>query len=218
MVNVDGSLKSEYEVEYEVDLGMATQIWSLAEHIPRRVEDLFSTGIPTPDGRYLKVPTHYEPGREITLIAYDDAWGASQRDIARFFERGEVFVAVKHHKPEHPTLESAGKEAVKFDASHVSVGVGVEVSEGDGGRQRGAVTINNPQDYGGDEGPDDGRGLFGTRDYPMIFLRLKFRPEVMEAQRAMYMDNIRTWLIVANTFTNFPQQDPRPQDATQHGV
>jgi hypothetical protein len=80
------------------------------------------------------------------------------------------------------------------------------VPEGNVGKQSGAVTINNPQDYGGHQGPDDGRGLFGTRDSPMIFLRPKFRPQVMAEQRAMYMDNIRTWLVIANTFTNFPQE------------
>jgi hypothetical protein len=55
MSNVDSPPKSDYEV----DLGMAAQEWSLVEHIPGCVEDLFSTAIPTPDSRYVKVPTHY---------------------------------------------------------------------------------------------------------------------------------------------------------------
>jgi len=188
---------------YVVDLGKVAQVWDRGRAgLARSVEDLFSTAIPAPGGGYRKIATHYDPSRGINVIAYDDAWGPRQGDISRYFRPGEVFICVKHHKPEYPILDAEGEEAVrsavKFDATHVSVGVGVQIAGPEGGQQAGAVTVNNPQSYG--------EGLFGERHYPMIFLRLTFPAAVPAAMRAMYMDNIRTWLMIANAFTNFPQE------------
>src|SRR5690606_15808797 len=132
--------------------------------------------------------THYEEGKPITLIAYDNALGPRQEDLVRFVEPGEVLIGVKHHKPEHPVLGGAGKEEVKLDSTHIELAVGVTVDNPDGTKSKGVITLNNPQNYEG--------GLFGTPDYPMIFLKLKFPPGLSAADQKAYMDNFRTWLTI----------------------
>lgn len=197
---VSGGARLDYDrprpaSAYTVDLAAADQLWS--RPVPAQSpEDLFSTSVDLGGGNKLKVATHYVAGQPIKVIAYNNAWSVKQKDIARFFAPGEVFICVKHHKPQHPMLGSGGKEDVKFDSTHIEIGVGVEIKEAGGKVKRGAVTLNNPQDYE--------RGLFGAPDYPMIFLKLKFPAGISAKEKAAYIDNIRTWLVIANTFTNFP--------------
>lgn len=191
MWNVD----QKNESRYVVDLDKAAQLWSRPKNLTNSAKELFSTRVS------VLSPTHYDPTQEINVILYDDTLHEAQEDIGRYFMPGEVFICVKHHKPGSPMLESAGKEAVKFNATHISVGVGVETTASDSTTVRGAVTLNNPQDYSQDH------GLFGTPEYPMIFLRLKFPAELDLTQQAGYMGNIRTWLVIANTYTNFPIDD-----------
>lgn len=169
-----------------------------------RLADLFSSYImvptpngPTPllgpDGKPIKSPTHMMGQKEedIRLIAYDDSLGVKQKDIARFLDEGEIAICIKHHsvKP-----DSDEKEMMKLQCTHIGIAVGVKDEDG----EKGAITLNNPQNYQ--------NGLFGEPTYPMIFIKPKFpsffddKPELKKA----YADNIRTWAVIANTFTNFP--------------
>lgn len=182
---------------YTVNFAAVNAEFNRGANPATKPEDLFSTLVPNPlGGPPTQMATHYKEGEPITLIAYDNALGPKQDDITRFLAPGEVMIAVKHHKPEHPVLGGAGKEEVKLDSTHIELAVGVNVKNDDGTTSRGAITLNNPQNYEG--------GLFGTADYPMIFLKLKFPPGLNEADKTAYMDNFRTWLTIANTFTNFP--------------
>ncbi|MBL8949654.1 MAG: hypothetical protein JNK82_02680 [Myxococcaceae bacterium] len=182
---------------YTVNFDAANATFNRGANKATKTEDLFTTLVPNPaGGAPMAVPTHYEPGKEIKLIAYDNAWGTNQKDIARFLAPGEVMIAVKHHKPKHAVLGGAGKEEVKLDATHIELAVGVMTTNADGKKEAGAITLNNPQNYE--------QGLFGEADYPMIFLKMKFPPGISGADKQAYMDNIRTWLTIANTFTNFP--------------
>jgi hypothetical protein len=178
-----------------VDLDKAAKLWSRPANLTKSLKDLFSTRISLP------CPTHYDPTQAINVILYDDALGAAQEDIGRYFRRGEVFICVKHHSPEYPILESAGKDAVKFNATHISVGVGIDATASGGTLRNGAVTINNPQNYGRPHSV----GLFGDAKYPMIFLRLRFPSGLSLAEQEKYMHNIRAWLVIANTYTNFTE-------------
>ena len=182
---------------YTVNFAVANEVFNRGANPATKPEDLFTTLVPDPlGGPAMPMATHYKEGEPITLIAYDNALGPKQDDITRFLAPGEVMIAVKHHKPEHPVLGGAGKEEVKLDSTHIELAVGVNVKNADGTTSRGAITLNNPQNYE--------RGLFGEPDYPMIFLKLKFPPGLNEADKTAYMDNFRTWLTIANTFTNFP--------------
>jgi len=182
---------------YELNFDKVNANWNRGANPATKTEDLFTTLVPNPaGGPAMPVATHYDPKQPIKLIAYDNAWGPNQKDIARFLAPGEVMIAVKHHKPDHPTLGGAGKEEVKLDATHIELAVGVMTTNADGKKEPGAITLNNPQTYE--------RGLFGDASYPMIFLKMTFPPGISGAEKQAYMDNIRTWLTVANTFTNFP--------------
>lgn len=182
---------------YDVNFAAVNALWNRGANPATKVEDLFTTLVPNRDGGPpTPMATHYKEGEPITVIAYDNALGPKQDDITRFLEPGEVMIAVKHHKPEHPVLGGAGKEEVKLDSTHIELAVGVTVDNPDGTKSKGAITLNNPQTYEG--------GLFGSADYPMIFLKLKFPPGLNAADKKAYMDNFRTWLTIANTFTNFP--------------
>lgn len=182
---------------FALDADRAARVFQRPAMTVTRPDDLFATAVGVPGGPHIVVPTHYDPAAgSPRLVAYDDALEWRQSDIARFFAPGEVFICVKHHKPAHPDLTSAGKEAIKFDATHIQIGVGVEGPDETGGRASGAITINNPQDYKD--------GLFGSDAYPMIFLKLVFPASIDARTRRQYVDNIRTWLLIANTYTEFP--------------
>ncbi len=182
---------------YDIDFDAVNHNWDRGSSPAKKPADLFTTLVPNPmGGAATPMATHYDPKQEIKIIAYDNAWGANQKDLTRFLAPGEVMIAVKHHKPEHPTLGGAGKEEVKLDCTHIELAVGVMTTDSSGKKEPGAITLNNPQTYE--------QGLFGDPSYPMIFLKVKFPAGLSGADKQAYMDNIRTWLTIANTFTNFP--------------
>ena len=177
---------------YTVNLGAVRDLFGRTPETTGSAEDLFNTWVELPGRDPLVVPTHRRPDAAIVPILYDNALEERQTDIVRFFDEDEVFICVKHHKLEHPTLGGDPKEAVKFNATHIGVGVVVPLPGGGVG----AITLNSPQIHE--------KGLFGVPKYPMIFLRLVFPPGIDADARRAYLDNIRTWLVIANTYTDFP--------------
>jgi hypothetical protein len=163
-----------------IDFDKARSVWR-REFVT--IEDFFSTRLDLPSGP-LQVPSLMlgMDSSAIKLVPYNDALGAQQTVLASLVKRGEIVISIKHHGP-HPE-ES---EALKFQCTHIQVAVGVE---------NGVITINNPQDYQ--------NGLFGNETYPMIFVKPVLPSGLSDAERVAYFDNVRTWLVIANTFTAFP--------------
>ncbi|MCA9555891.1 MAG: hypothetical protein KC933_38040, partial [Myxococcales bacterium] len=172
---------------FTVDLAKAQGVWH-SEY--NKVSDLFTTKTALPNGMVIEAPSHMmgQAEADLRIIAYDDADGPNQKDIARFIAPGEIAIAIKHHAP-HPDADE--KERMKLQCTHIEIAVGVDTPDGPG-----AITINNPQNYQ--------QGLFGTPDYPMIFVKPTFPEGLSNEEKMAYVDNIRTWLVIANTFTNFP--------------
>ncbi len=171
---------------YKVDLDKARALFG-AEYATE--SDLFSIKTPLSDGRVIKAPTHMMGQTEdaIRFIAYDDAWGVQQQDAARFFAPGEIAISIKHH-----CLTPEEGEQMKLQCTHIQTVVGINTKRGPG-----VITINNPQTY--EASP------FGSEIYPMIFVKPVFPAGVSPQMQRAYVNNIRTWLIIANTFTVFPE-------------
>ncbi len=120
----------------------------------------------------------------INMIPYDNALGKKQVELMKLIGPGEIAIAIKHHMYKQ---DSNIKEQLKLQCTHIEVVVGVE---------GGVITINNPQNYQG--------GLFGEDDYPMTFIKPVLNSPLSNELEAEYFDNVRTWLIIANCFTQFP--------------
>lgn len=193
-----------------VDLQKAEQVWGRQ---CSSLSDLFSTTVVYPDGKSaIKLPTHMLAQSEdsIRLIAYSSGTQKSQgtdeaiqKDLVRYIHPGELAISVKHRCPKPiPTPF----DRLKLQCRHVQVAIGVEI---DG--WPGAVTINQPQAY--HKNPDQYRHpkvplrLFGNADYPMFFIKPKFPASLSARQKRQYVDNIRTWVIISNTFTVFPSRE-----------
>lgn len=101
--------------------------------------------------------------------------GPQQKDLIRFVKPGEVYIAIKHHSPMHPELVGNDKEAIKFQATHIEIVVGVEV-EVDGKMVPGVITLNNPQ--------ATKTVSFGSPDYPLILTRLTFPKDLSPRKSA----------------------------------
>lgn len=154
----------------------------------------------------LPAPTHLF-GEEVNVIPYSNTDGEKTADgqvfehgdqeIGKVFKKGQLGIAVKHHRSEFPVLDLNGadpgamKEHFKLQDTHIEIVVGVER---DG--KPGAMTINNPQDYE--------EGYFGDEVYAMVFLRPTYPAYLSDAQVGAYEDNIRTMLVGFNAVTNFP--------------
>jgi hypothetical protein len=147
--------------------------------------DFYSTYVDAPQGK-IPHPSHLLGLKEdaLVILPYDNALRTKQSAIAAHFPRGEVGISLKHHTP-HP--EPGMQAAMKFQSTHIQLVVGLE---------GGVATLNNPKQYE--------NGLFGDNKYPMIFLRLKFPEGISEEKARHYMDNIRSWLVILNTYTEFP--------------
>ena len=175
---------------YTVDLDKAGETWGSTYS---SLSDLFTTFTSLPDGRKIASATHMlgQKEDELRLIAYDDADGPAQQDISRFIAPGEIAITIKHHSPKP---DDDKKERIKLQCTHIQIAVGVTV---DG--NAGVVTVNNPQDCQ--------EGLFGEPSYPMIFVKPRFPKALAPSKVAQYVDNIRTWLVIANTLTKFPENN-----------
>ena len=167
-------------------------------------EDLFSVNVKVGD-QVITAPTHIFG--DINVIPYDDGLDAMDARgnvaafgddiIATYFQPGEIGIAVKHHRPEFRNLDLNGmngqgfKEHFKLQDTHIEVPVGVEID----GQPR-VITLNNPQSY------ENGR--FGTKDYPLFFLKLGYPDYLSEEQIAQFQDNIRTMTLGFNAVSDFP--------------
>lgn len=170
---------------YSINLEQANNLWP---HNHTKLSDLFTSKIILPNGKAISTPTHMigQVEADIKLIAYNDDNEQFQEDVARFVKPNEVAIAIKHHSP-NPEV----KEKMKLQCTHIQIVVGVM-----SGGKAGVLTVNNPQGYQA--------GLFGAADYPMIFIKPVF-PSVLSNDKIIdYVNNIRTWLVIANTFTHFP--------------
>lgn len=158
------------------------RIWGKQVVIPA---ELFQTVTQFPDKK-ITANTHWvsEYADKIKLIPYDDNLGMAQTEIAKDLKCGEIAISIKHHSP---CPESELSEHIKLQCTHVQFAVGIK---------DGVITVNNPQPYQ--------NGLFGEPDYPMIFVKPKFPSGVSDQEITAYTQNIRTWLVIANTFSTFP--------------
>jgi hypothetical protein len=195
-----GPTDAVYHSPYVAELTILEKIWRGPP--VKGIEDFFTvTG--TLEGRSITAPTHlFGPVNVIPYSSQDnisDAAGAAvergDAEIAKAFPPGAVGFAIKHHRPEHRELSadnaSQDKENFKLQDSHISAVVGV-MRDG----QRGAVTLNNPQDYE--------QGRFGSPAYSMIFVRPTYPKYLSAAQKIAFNDNIRTMLAGFNAVSHFP--------------
>jgi hypothetical protein len=154
----------------------------------------------------IPAPTHLF-GEEVNVIPYSNEDGdktpsgevfeRGDQEIAKVFKKGQLGIAVKHHRSEFPVLDlntadpKSMKEHFKLQDTHIEIVVGVE-REG----KPGAITINNPQNYES--------GAFGDEKYAMIFLRPTYPAYLDKEQVAAYEANVRTMLLAFNAVSNFP--------------
>lgn len=120
----------------------------------------------------------------LKFLPYDNSWGLQQYALLKNILPGEIAISIKHHSP---LPDSAMTEHIKLQCTHIQIAVGVP---------GGVLTINNPQGYES--------GLFGDESYPMIFIKPKLSLEVSPQLASEYLANIRTWLVLVNTFSHFP--------------
>jgi|GEM_PF-589272 len=199
--------EEEEAIVYQADVDALNAEWPApASGRPMQsVEDAFRVEVNL-GGQAIVADTHLF-GSDVVVIPYDNSDNATDVDgepvgrgdavIAEYYPRGEIGIAVKHHRPEYRFLNLAEanaaqmKEDFKLQDTHIEIVVGVERNG-----QPGAITLNNPQSY------EDGR--FGTSDYPMIFLRPQYPEYLSEEEQAMFRDNIRTMTLAFNAVSNFP--------------
>lgn len=166
----------------ELDLNQASQVW---RKVFPDIKALFETSIKTPWGD-VKTFTHTLGLNleSLTFIPFNDANGMKQPHLEKHFNEGEIGIAIKHHST-RPDPDSV--EMMKFQTTHIQIIVGVD---------KGVLTINNPRGYC--------NGGFGGADYPSIFIKPQYPSGLSNNEIKMYQDNIRTWLILANKFSEFP--------------
>lgn len=159
-----------------------TQVWGKQVVLPA---ELFQTVTQIAD-QTIVANTHWivSSANEIKPVPYNDELGPNQSELKKLFKPGEIGIAIKHHLP---NPREAFTEQIKLQCTHIEVVVGVE---------DGVITVNNPQDYQ--------NGLFGAPDYPMIFIKPEFPQSINEGKKKEYIQNMRTWLVIANQFTVFP--------------
>ncbi|MFC1510206.1 hypothetical protein ACFL49_00915 [Candidatus Omnitrophota bacterium] len=172
---------------YEINLEEANNVYQATFE---KLSDIFSSKIKLPNGEIISPPTHMlgQAEADIKLIAYNNDNEMYQEDIVRFIKPNEIAISIKHHSP-----KPVEKEKIKLQCTHIQIVVGVMF---DG--KEGVITVNNPQACE--------EGLFGAVDYPMIFIKPDFPSGLSNEKVIDYVNNIRTWLVLANTFTVFPPE------------
>lgn len=187
---------------YDIDLRKYNEIYGTSF----TSEAAAYTAQVTIGGKTIPAPTHLF-GENVNVIPYSNEDRVKTADgrslargdsiIAKVYEPGQVGIAVKHHRSEHPTLDldtadaARMKEHFKLQDTHIEVVVGVKR---DG--SRGAITLNNPQGY------ED--GAFGDEHYAMIFLKPVYPSYLSDAQKKAFENNVRTLLVGFNAVTDFP--------------
>jgi len=190
---------------FSVDLERAGDVWKSSYH---SLADLFSTTTKL-YGKVIVSPTHTlgQTEEQIRIISYNNpgkinpmADESDQKDLARFIYPGEFAIAIRHRCPK-PNLKPL--EVIKLQCAHIQVAIGVNWQG-----ERRVISISAPQLYHLQKNSSrKPMGLFGTEDYPSIFIKPKFPDSLPAKLKRQYVDNIRTWLVIANTFTVFPEKD-----------
>jgi len=202
-----------------VNFQVANSLWHGMSH--KSLTDLYTQRFHLPDdptlghaaGNIVASNTHCvnysETEIAARLAAYDDKKGIYQSDLTRVIAPNDIAIGIKHHQPcpdknievsSNPVLNLV--ETVKFQATHITIGVGIEFTAPNGITTPGVITLNNPQDY---PAPDPGEiGLFGPRDYPITWVKPEFPDSLPQHIVRAYIDNIRTWFVILNTVTLFP--------------
>ncbi len=154
-------------------------------------DDMFKIHFKFSDDKVISSDVHalYREAKLLKYIPYDDFMETNQIELIEALKEEGILIAVKNHviKPEQDF-----KEQMKLHCSHIQILTLTEING-----KLGAMTINNPQAYQ--------NGLFGEPDYPMTFIRLKFPGGLKEEDRKGFIKNIKTWLLILNTFTVFPE-------------
>lgn len=188
---------------FTVDLVKAGEVWKRKY---RTLAELFSTTTRL-SGKVIVSPTHMlgQTEDEVRIMSYNNpaktnfvADESDQKDLARFIYPGEFAIIIKHHCPKPNPIPF---EQIKLQCTHIQVAVGVEWQ----GENR-VISISAPQDYHRQNSSSNKfLGLFGTEEYPLIFIKPQFPKLFSTELKRHYVDNIRTWLVIANTFTVFPK-------------
>lgn len=211
----DGVDEPANAARYTLDLDAANRIWGGAA---QRAADLYSVTISLPNGLKIQAATHMF-GQAVNPIPYHDDDGEQVTDaagqpvfqgdaeLARFFGPGQIGYAIKHHRPEKPTLDfgalasgggasaSALKEDMKLQDTHIELVVGVRRPLGDQ-MVDGVITLNNPQNYQS--------GRFGDEVYSMVFVRPAYPDYAPAETHRQFNDNIRTMMLGFNAVSTFP--------------
>lgn len=177
--------------------------------MPGSLADLFSTRLhASGSNQPLYIPTHTAglAAQDIRLISYRNnvrkgTSDALQPDIARFFSPGEIGVSIKHRcfTPNEKPLER-----IKFQCDHAQLVLGIDLPQGPG-----VITLNIPQDYHKQfvKGKVRLRGLFGYKNSPMIFFKLRFPANMPGELVWQYLNNICSWALMTNGYAAFPEAD-----------
>ena len=151
----------------------------------QKTEDLFSTTTQFSTG-VVKAPTHMVGlnSEDLILLPYESVEAPYHKSLVGKIEPGEIGISIMHHSP---IPDSNPKESIKLQCTHIQLVMGVKA---------GVVTINNPSKYLA--------GSFGDKSYPMIISKIKSNGRVPGDLWTKYEKNIRTWAVIANAFTVFP--------------
>lgn len=189
---------------WEADLNKLAEQWPNGHQI-ETTEDAFSVTIDIEIGTPVKIGTHLF-GDTLRIIPYDERDNATDADgrqigrgdsiMADYFSPGSVGFAIKHHRPQHRTLdkdlsEKLMKDHLKLQDTHIGLVIGVE-HEG----HPGVIALNNPQNYR--------QGKFWEPDYPMIFFKIKYPEYLPEGYAKIFENNIRTMMAGFNAVSDFP--------------
>ena len=192
----------DFTSDYVIDFDKFNSQWP-SSRPAENPEDAFSVLVNL-GAAQLSAPTHlFDAPMQIIPYSNDDnvvdAAGVSfprgDAVIAEAFPVGAIGYAIKHHRTEYRDLTlsdgSGMKEHFKLQDTHIELVVGVERDGAPG-----AITLNNPQNYE--------NGLFGSADYPMIFVKPAYPDYVGSDEAQAYNDNIRTMMLGFNAVSNFP--------------
>lgn len=164
------------------------------------LEDVLSTVCPDVDGRPLITPTHTLglPPEQLRIIAFDNQTGTTQPDLQRFIFPGEIALSIRQRLI---PSEKDWLERMKFHCHHSQVIVGIDRPP-----THGVITITNPQNYHRiNIDRNKQPGLFGLPWEVLLILKPRLPQHLGNDLKRHYVNNIRTWLFIVNTLTQFPK-------------
>ena len=169
----------------------------------KKSNDLFTKLVQVGD-KWESVNTHIRDESDIRLIAYRNQWKSKQRDMLRYIQPGEWYLGTSHHnvgnrKVTRQVMQDAeeGVEILKLNVTHVRNYIGVSDSRS----KSGVVATDSPRSYA----LSNDAGHANNKDYPFLLWRVKFLGDVSHAEQRAYINNIRTWSMLFNKVTKFPQ-------------